>query len=109
MSLDWILQQEKASIKKMGEQLGTLYMGCVLAKKVYIGKILRVMMVFKCLGVKCRNIGELLSNGTEKKCVYGREHKYDSICYEPKGWVCGCLFTILSIFLCIRSFFKSKM
>lgn len=41
-------------------------MGCILAKKVYTGRILGVMMVFKCLGVKCHHVSKLLSGGTEK-------------------------------------------
>lgn len=39
-------------------------MGCILAKKVNIDRILSVMMVFKCLG--CHFVDNLLSNGSEK-------------------------------------------
>lgn len=41
-------------------------MGHILAQKVNISRILRVMMALKCLGVKWHYVGNLLSNGTEK-------------------------------------------
>lgn len=39
-------------------------MGCTSAKKVHIGKILRVMMVFIRSGLKHRNVGQVLSNSS---------------------------------------------
>lgn len=45
--------------------------GCILAKKVNIDRILNVMMVFKCLG--CHFVDSLLSNGSEKSvCMWER-------------------------------------
>lgn len=43
-------------------------MGCVLAKKVNIDRILRGM-VFKCLGVKCHYVDNLPLNGQKNVCM----------------------------------------
>lgn len=50
--------------------------GCILAKKVNIYRMLSVLMVFKCLG--CHFVDNLLSNGSEKS-VSVRGHKCECL------------------------------
>lgn len=81
-------------------------MGCILAKKVNIDRILSVLMVFKCLG--CHFVDNLLSNGSEKS-VYVRESTSVSVYCEPGGmgiWVlinCSFIFPVQLKFLKIKS------
>lgn len=81
-------------------------MGCIFSKKVSIDRILRVMMVFKCFGVKCHYVSKLLSTGTEKVHVCESTNVTMCVMSGGNGYMGAC--SLVFPLFCTFEIFKNQ-